>query len=71
MTPEDAQKVIASLTPRQREALELRSMGLCAEGIAARMCVSIKTVEMHFAEMHRSTGFTSFHLCWLNGRAGY
>jgi DNA-binding NarL/FixJ family response regulator len=36
-----------SLTPRQREVLQLIAQGLSTKGIAARLQLSVKTVESH------------------------
>ncbi len=40
-------KLFTSLTPRQREVLQLVAEGKSAKEIAALLCISVKTVEFH------------------------
>lgn len=45
--PERAADPVASLTPRQREVLQLLSEGRSAKQIASRLSISTRTVEFH------------------------
>jgi DNA-binding NarL/FixJ family response regulator len=42
---------ISRITAREREVLELSCMGLKGKAIADRLCISIKTVEKHLANL--------------------
>ncbi|HEY7697756.1 MAG TPA: response regulator transcription factor [Vicinamibacteria bacterium] len=54
--PESTQDPIASLTPRQREILQLLAEGKTAKEIAAILGISTRTVEFHKYEMMQSAG---------------
>jgi DNA-binding NarL/FixJ family response regulator len=47
---------IASLTPRQREVLQLLAEGRSAKEIAARLEISVRTVEFHKYQMMEALG---------------
>jgi DNA-binding NarL/FixJ family response regulator len=54
--PESSKDPVASLTPRQREILQLLAEGKTAKEIAAILEISTRTVEFHKYEMMQSTG---------------
>ena len=49
--PDNAGDPVASLTPRQREILQLLAEGLSAKEIGAKLEVSARTVEFHKYQM--------------------
>ena len=50
---------IASLSPRQREVLDLVALGLTNGEIARRLRVSIHAVKFHLAAVYRELGVTN------------
>ena len=54
--PERAADPVASLTPRQREVLQLLAEGLSAKQIAAKLEISARTVEFHKYQMMETLG---------------
>ncbi len=54
--PESSRDPVASLTPRQREILQLLAEGKTAKEIAAILEISTRTVEFHKYEMMQSAG---------------
>jgi DNA-binding NarL/FixJ family response regulator len=54
--PEKARSPGASLTPRQREILQLRAEGRSAKEIGAALGISARTVEFHKYQMMESLG---------------
>ena len=54
--PEKAGDPVASLTPRQREVLQLLAEGRSAKEIAASLAISARTVEFHKYQMMESLG---------------
>lgn len=64
--PKQAKDPVASLTPRQREILQLFAEGRSAKEIAAALGISARTVEFHKYQMmeslglHHSTELTHF-----------
>jgi len=54
--PERTSDPIASLTPRQREVLQLLAEGLSAKQIAAKLEISARTVEFHKYQMMETLG---------------
>lgn len=64
--PKSAKDPVASLTPRQREILQLFAEGRSAKEIAAALDISVRTVEFHKYQMmetlglHNSTELTHF-----------
>lgn len=62
---------LESLTPREREVLQLLSEGLASKEIAPRLCVSIKTVDTHRAALMRKLELRSIaHLTKYAVRTG-
>ena len=55
--PERAGGPLGSLTPRQREILQLLTEGLSAKVIASRLSISARTVEFHKYQMMETLGF--------------
>ncbi|MFJ2768125.1 AAA family ATPase [Streptomyces sp. NPDC087300] len=51
--------LLAALTPREREISALVAEGLTNQAVAARLCLSTRTVESHVARVYRKTGVTS------------
>jgi len=51
-----ARKLLASLTPRETEVLELLADGVTASRIAERLSLSVRTVETHLANAYRKLG---------------
>ena len=49
--PEQAGDPVASLTPRQREVLQLLAEGRSAKEIASSLSISARTVEFHKYQM--------------------
>jgi len=47
---------LGELTPRQREVLQLVAEGRTAKQIAAKLAISVKTVEFHKARMAQQLG---------------
>jgi DNA-binding NarL/FixJ family response regulator len=64
--PKSAKDPVGSLTPRQREILQLFAEGRSAKEIAAALEISVRTVEFHKYQMmealhlHNSTEMTHF-----------
>jgi len=54
--PEKAEDPIASLTPRQREVLQLLAEGQSAKEIASSLSISTRTVEFHKYQLMESLG---------------
>ena len=54
--PERAADPVASLTPRQREVLQLLAEGRSAKEIAAKLAISTRTVEFHKYQMMETLG---------------
>jgi DNA-binding NarL/FixJ family response regulator len=54
--PEAANDPVASLTPRQREVLQLVAEGKSAKEIAALLSISARTVEFHKYQMMETLG---------------
>jgi DNA-binding NarL/FixJ family response regulator len=54
--PERAADPIASLTPRQRQVLQLLAEGRSAKEIAARLAISARTVEFHKYQVMETLG---------------
>ena len=57
--PGEAGDPIASITPRQREVLQLLAEGHAAKEIAARLSISTRTVEFHKYQMMETLGLHS------------
>jgi DNA-binding NarL/FixJ family response regulator len=57
--PESEAGICASLTPREREVLQLLAEGCTTKEAAARLEVSVKTVETHRANMMRRLNLRS------------
>ncbi|MFH8612010.1 AAA family ATPase [Streptomyces sp. NPDC018029] len=49
----------AALTPREREISALVAEGLTNQAVAARLCLSTRTVESHVGRIYRKTGVAS------------
>lgn len=47
---------LAALTPREREILRLVAVGIPSKSIAARLSISLKTVDAHRARIREKTG---------------
>ena len=62
---------LASLTPRQREVLQLLAEGLSAKEIASKLAISARTAEFHKYEMMQTLGVHSnaelIHFAIKNG----
>ncbi len=56
---ESQKSVLDSLTNRELEILELLAQGLCNKAIAARLYLSIRTVEGHLANIYSRLGVHS------------
>jgi DNA-binding NarL/FixJ family response regulator len=54
--PEKATDPVASLTPRQRQVLQLLAEGRSAKEIAARLAISARTVEFHKYQVMETLG---------------
>jgi DNA-binding NarL/FixJ family response regulator len=54
--PEQAGDALASITPRQREVLQLLAEGHAAKEIATRLSISARTVEFHKYQMMETLG---------------
>ena len=54
--PEQAGDPVASITPRQREVLQLLAEGLSAKEIASSLSLSVRTVEFHKYQMMETLG---------------
>jgi DNA-binding NarL/FixJ family response regulator len=54
--PERTRDPIASLTPRQREVLQLLAEGRSAKQIASGLSISVRTVEFHKYQMMETLG---------------
>jgi DNA-binding NarL/FixJ family response regulator len=54
--PERAADPVASLTPRQRQVLQLLAEGRSAKEIAARLSISARTVEFHKYQVMETLG---------------
>ena len=54
-----ARKLLASLTPRETEVLELLADGVTASRIAEQLSLSVRTVETHLANAYRKLGVRS------------
>jgi pimeloyl-ACP methyl ester carboxylesterase/DNA-binding CsgD family transcriptional regulator len=50
--PAPAATAVATLSPRELEVLELVADGLTNEAIAARLCLSVRTVERHLSNVY-------------------
>lgn len=60
--PEDAdQSVLSTLTPREKEVLRLLARGYTYREMAARLFISVKTVETHVSNVLRKTQQTNRH----------
>jgi DNA-binding NarL/FixJ family response regulator len=59
LTPANGASGAAALTPRQREVLQLLAEGMNTKQTAARMHLSVKTVETHRAQVMRKLGCQS------------
>jgi DNA-binding NarL/FixJ family response regulator len=57
--PEQAGDALASITPRQREVLQLLAEGHAAKEIAARLAISTRTVEFHKYQLMETLGLHS------------
>jgi len=57
LTPADGASGAAALTPRQREVLQLLAEGVNIKQAAARMHLSVKTIETHRAQIMKKLGF--------------
>jgi DNA-binding NarL/FixJ family response regulator len=57
--PRDAQDVAQTLTPRQREILQLVAEGRSAKEIAAELAISARTVEFHKYQIMEAHGLHS------------
>ncbi|MFJ3831897.1 helix-turn-helix transcriptional regulator [Streptomyces sp. NPDC090046] len=51
--------VLASLTAREREVAAPVTASLTTPAVAARLCLSPRTVESHLGRIHRRTGVTT------------
>jgi RNA polymerase sigma factor (sigma-70 family) len=49
----ESSAVVATLTPREREVLELLAEGLTMQQIGRRLTISPRTVETHVAKLYR------------------
>ena len=54
--PDQADDPVASITPRQREVLQLLVEGLSAKEIASSLSLSVRTVEFHKYQMMETLG---------------
>jgi DNA-binding NarL/FixJ family response regulator len=54
--PEQAGDLLASITPRQREVLQLLAEGRSGKEIASRLSISARTVEFHKYQMMETLG---------------
>ncbi len=54
--PDQAGNPVASITPRQREVLQLLAQGLSAKEIASSLSLSVRTVEFHKYQMMETLG---------------
>jgi two-component system, NarL family, nitrate/nitrite response regulator NarL len=52
----ESSEVVGSLTPREREILELLAEGLTMRQIGRRLSISPRTVETHVAKLYRKLG---------------
>ncbi|MGP9723950.1 LuxR C-terminal-related transcriptional regulator [Corynebacterium sp. AOP40-9SA-29] len=60
--PDDAdQSVLSTLTPREKEVLRLLARGYTYREMAARLFISVKTVETHVSNVLRKTQQTNRH----------
>ena len=57
LTPADGASGAAALTPRQREVLQLLAEGVNIKQVAARMHLSVKTIETHRAQIMKKLDF--------------
>jgi DNA-binding NarL/FixJ family response regulator len=57
--PEDAGDPAAPLTAREREIAELVSTGMTNSQIAARLFLSVRTVETHLSQIYRKLGLAN------------
>jgi DNA-binding NarL/FixJ family response regulator len=57
--PEEPGGPVASLTPRQREVLQLLAEGCSTKDIASRLAISVRTVEFHKYQMMETLGLHS------------
>jgi DNA-binding NarL/FixJ family response regulator len=57
--PERTEDPVASLTPRQREVLQLLAEGQSAKQVAASLSISARTVEFHKYQMMETLGLHS------------
>src|SRR5437762_2277801 len=51
--------VLGSLSPREKEIFDLAVRGYSSQGIAAQLCISLKTVETHRAHINKKLGVHS------------
>jgi DNA-binding NarL/FixJ family response regulator len=56
MQDESADGVVASLTPRQHEVLQLAAEGLSGASIAQQLVLSRSTVKTHFSNIYKRLG---------------
>ena len=58
-SPQEFADPVASLTPRQREVLQLLAEGLATKEIATRLGISVRTAEFHKYQMMETLGVRS------------
>jgi DNA-binding NarL/FixJ family response regulator len=58
-SPQEIADPVTSLTPRQREVLQLLAEGLVTKEIAARLGISVRTAEYHKYQMMEAIGVRS------------
>jgi DNA-binding CsgD family transcriptional regulator len=58
--PNDAgSELLARLSPREREVLEMASLGLTNGEVALRLAVTVHAVKFHLAGVYRKLGVTN------------
>jgi DNA-binding NarL/FixJ family response regulator len=50
---------LGGLSPREREVFDLLVRGFSNRGVAAELCISVKTVETHRSRIHQKLGVHS------------
>jgi DNA-binding CsgD family transcriptional regulator len=52
-------ELLARLSPREREVLEMASLGLTNGEVALRLAVTVHAVKFHLASVYRKLGVTN------------